>query len=118
MAQQADISVLRYPDNVRVRRGMYLVSPDQCVFEMVDNAVDEYAAGRCKNIAVAIIGEEVIVVDDGSGIPIKPSTDPEYKGMPMAEVAYTTLHAGGKFGDNSKNSYTTNTSGMNGRLWC
>lgn len=40
MAEETKISVLRYPDNVRLRKGMYLSSKDQCVFEIVDNSVD------------------------------------------------------------------------------
>ena len=113
---QAKVEVLRFPDNVRLRRGMYLNSPDHCVFEMVDNSTDEYAAGRCKNIGVAIIGDEVIVEDDGSGIPVDMSDDPEYKGISQAEVAYVTLHAGGKFGADA--GYKTNTGGMNGKQQC
>lgn len=113
--EQAQISVLRYPDNVRLRKGMYLMNPDHCVFEIVDNAVDEYAAGRCSTIDVVIMDDEVVVSDNGSGIPITPSTDPEYKGWPQVKVALCTLHAGGKFGQ--KDGYQTNTGGMNGRLW-
>lgn len=95
-SEQAQISVLTFPDCVRLRKGMYLSSPDQCIFEMIDNAIDEYAAGRCTEIDVAIVDDKVVVSDNGGGIPITPSTDPGYEGMPQAEVAYTVLHAGGK----------------------
>ena len=111
-SEQAQISVLTFPDCVRLRKGMYLSSPDQCIFEMIDNAIDEYAAGRCSKIDVAIVDDKVIVSDNGGGIPITPSTDPGYEGMPQAEGAYTVLHAGGKFGRD--NGYKTNTGGMNG----
>lgn len=110
--KQADISVLRFPECVRVRPGMYLNSPDHCVFEIVDNSVDEFGAGNCNVITTAIIGDEVIVEDNGSGIPTDLSDDPEYKGLSKAEVAYTVLHAGGKF--NSEGGYKTSTGGMNG----
>jgi len=110
--EQASISVLDYPENVRLRRGMYLKDPDHTVFEIVDNAVDEYAAGHGDTIAVGIIGDEVIVEDNGNGIPITPHKDPRYKGKSQAEVAYTVLHAGGKFG--TEGAYKTNTGGMNG----
>lgn len=114
MSEQASISVLDYPENVRLRRGMYLKDPDHTVFEIVDNAVDEYAAGHGDTITVGIIGDEVIVEDNGNGIPVTPHKDPRYKGKSQAEVAYTVLHAGGKFGGSSLGGYKTNTGGMNG----
>lgn len=113
MSEQASISVLDYPENVRLRRGMYLKDPDHTVFEIVDNAVDEYAAGHGDTIAVGIIGDEVIVEDNGNGIPITPHKDPRYKGAPQVQIAMTVLHAGGKFGTDG--SYKTNTGGMNGK---
>lgn len=93
--QQANISVLDYPENVRLRRGMYLLNPDHTVFEIVDNATDEYAAGHADKISVSIIDDEVIVEDNGAGIPVTPHKDPRYEGLSQAEVAYVTLHAGG-----------------------
>lgn len=116
--EQKQIDVLRYPDCVRLRKGMYLMNPDHCVFEMVDNAIDEHVAGSADTILVAAIDdnqkqETVITVEDnGSGIPMSPSTDPEYKGLAQAEVAYTVLHAGGKFSQSG--GYKTSTSGCNG----
>lgn len=116
--EQAQIAVLEYPDCVRLRKGMYLTNPDQCVFEIVDNSVDEFAAGRCDRIEVSILGEEVRIVDNGGGIPISPSTDPGYEGRPQCEIAMTVLHAGGKFSSAGKEgSYKTSTGGMNGRYW-
>ena len=110
--QQANISVLDYPENVRLRRGMYLLNPDHTVFEIVDNATDEYAAGHADRIDVSIIDDEVIVIDNGAGIPVTPHKDPRYKGLSQAEVAYVTLHAGGKF--NTEGGYRTNSAGLNG----
>ena len=113
--EQAQISVLEFPDCVRKRKGMYLTSPDQCVFEIVDNAVDEFAAGRCNKIEVKISNEQVSISDNGGGIPITPSKDPGYEGKPQAEVAMTVLHAGGKFLSAGKEgAYKTSTGGMNG----
>ena len=112
MAEQAQISVLRFPDNVRKRKEMYLMDPDHCVYEIVDNAVDEASAGHCTAIAIAIVGDEVIVEDNGRGIPVGPHKDPEYPGLSQAEVAFTVLHAGGKFG--TKDGYQTNTGGLHG----
>jgi DNA gyrase, B subunit len=118
MAEETKISVLRYPDNVRLRKGMYLSSKDQCVFEIVDNSVDEYAAGYCNEIDVSMIWDDddyiVSVKDNGRGIPTKPSDDPEWKGYSQAEVAMVVLHAGGKFSQ-LEGAYKTNTGGMNGK---
>ena len=110
--EQAHISILRFPDNVRLRKGMYLSSPNQCIYEIIDNSVDEFSAGRCTNIVVAVQGDEVLVEDDGSGIPITESSDPEYKGLSEAQVAMSVLHGGGKF--NTDSGYKTTTSGLHG----
>lgn len=110
--QQAHIGILRFPDNVRKRRGMYLSSPNQCIDEIIDNSVDEFLAGRCKKIAIAIVGDTITVEDDGGGIPITECKDPEFKGLSEAQVAMSTLHAGGKIGNES--GYKTHTAGLNG----
>jgi len=117
LSEQAQITVLRYPDNVRLRKEMYLIDPNHCLYEIIDNAVDEFSAGRCKNIKIHI--EEpgplpkVSVKDDGGGIPTSMSTDPEFKGISQVEVAMTTLHAGGKF-SGKEGAYSTNTAGLHG----
>lgn len=108
---QAQIMDLPFPDCVRLRRGMYISNPNQAVTEIVDNSVDEYFAGFCNMIAVAIINGEITVQDNGRGIPV---TEVEGKpGLSQVEQAFTVLHAGGKFGQ--KNGYSKKTSGMNGR---
>lgn len=112
MTEQAQISVLRYPDSVRLRKEMYLMDKNHALFEIVDNAVDEYSAGYATAIAVAIIGNKVVVEDNGRGIPVTPHPDPEFAGLSQAEVAFTTLHAGGKFGD--EKGYQTATGGLHG----
>ena len=108
--QQAQIDDLPFPDCVRVRRGMYISNQNQAVTEIVDNSVDEHFAGYCNTIAVVIQNGIITVQDDGRGIPCGPSKkNPE---ITQVEQAFTTLHAGGKFGN--ADGYSKKTSGMNG----
>ena len=109
---QAQIDSLPFPECVRKRKGMYISNINQMVTEIVDNSVDEHFAGYCNNIAVVIQEDTIIVQDDGRGIPITPSKKDPSK--TQVELAFTELHAGGKFGLKDSGGYAAKTAGMNG----
>ena len=98
---------------VRKRPGMYVGSTDtrglmHCLWEIIDNSVDEALSGHGTHIEVILRGDgSVEVRDEGRGVPV----DTERKtGLSGVEVVYTKLHAGGKFGGGSYNA----TGGLHG----
>ena len=98
------LSVLEGLEAVRKRPGMYVGSTDSrglmhCLWEIIDNGVDEALAGQCTIIEVRLEADgSVEVRDNGRGIPVDIH---DRTGLSGVEVVFTKLHAGGKFGGGS-----------------
>ena len=98
------LTVLEGLDAVRKRPGMYIGTTDSqglmhCLWEIIDNSVDEALAGVCNHIVVTLHSDgSVEVADNGRGIPV--DIEPKTK-LTGVEVVFTKLHAGAKFGNSS-----------------
>jgi len=111
---ESSFRVLKGLEPVRERPGMYTRtdSPAHIIQEVIDNAADEALAGDAKNIHVLLARDGSITVsDDGRGIPVGPH--PEEK-IPVVVLAFTRLHAGGKFDKKTGNGAYAFSGGLHG----
>ncbi|MBN1248406.1 MAG: DNA topoisomerase IV subunit B, partial [Anaerolineae bacterium] len=109
----ASIQVLDYPENIQRRPGMYVGGKGESALhhlaiEVIDNSVDEALAGACSEIDVVLHKDgSITITDNGRGFPV--GIHPE-KNRSALEIAFTELHAGGKF---EEGSYST-SGGLHG----
>ena len=103
---EASIKVLKGLEPVKQRPGMYTrtENPLHIIQEVIDNAADEALGGFGRQIIVTLhTDQSVSVEDDARGIPF--GMHPE-EGVPVVEIVFTRLHAGGKFDKAAGGAYT------------
>lgn len=111
---ESSFRVLKGLEPVRERPGMYTRtdSPAHIIQEVIDNAADEALGGFAKKIQVTLhLDGSVTVADDGRGIPVGLHAE---EGVPVVVLAYTRLHAGGKFDKREGNSAYAFSGGLHG----
>ncbi|HWX12916.1 MAG TPA: ATP-binding protein, partial [Trinickia sp.] len=103
---EASIKVLKGLEPVKQRPGMYTrtENPLHIIQEVIDNSSDEALGGHGRQITVTLHADHsVSVEDDGRGIPFGLHPDER---VPVVEIVFTRLHAGGKFDKAAGGAYT------------
>ncbi len=111
---ESSFRVLKGLEPVRERPGMYTRtdSPAHIIQEVIDNSADEALGGFAKTIQVTLhLDGSVTVADDGRGIPVGLHAE---EGVPVVVLAYTRLHAGGKFDKREGNAAYAFSGGLHG----
>ncbi|MBP8897395.1 MAG: DNA topoisomerase IV subunit B, partial [Sulfuritalea sp.] len=111
---ESSFRVLKGLEPVRERPGMYTRtdSPTHIIQEVIDNSADEALGGHAKNLHVLLhLDGSITVTDDGRGIPV--GLHPDEK-IPVVVLAFTRLHAGGKFDKSTGNSAYAFSGGLHG----
>ena len=111
---ESSFRVLKGLEPVRERPGMYTRtdSPAHIIQEVIDNSADEALGGHAKNLHVLLhLDGSITVTDDGRGIPV--GLHPDEK-IPVVVLAFTRLHAGGKFDKRTGNSAYAFSGGLHG----
>jgi len=102
---ESSVQVLKGLEPVRQRPGMYTRTehPLHIIQEVVDNAADEALAGTCTQIDVTLHADDSLTVqDNGRGIPVGQHPT---ENVPVVEIVFTRLHAGGKFAKHAGGAY-------------
>jgi DNA gyrase subunit B len=113
----SNIKILEGLEAVRKRPGMYIGDTGvkgrhHCVWEIVDNSVDEHMGGYCSEINVTLTQDGYVIVrDNGRGIPVDIH---EQRGISAATVVVTELHAGGKFENETGEAAYKTSGGLHG----
>jgi topoisomerase-4 subunit B len=111
---ESSFRVLKGLEPVRERPGMYTRtdSPAHIIQEVIDNSADEALGGHAKNLHVLLhLDGSITITDDGRGIPV--GLHPDEK-VPVVVLAFTRLHAGGKFDKSTGNSAYAFSGGLHG----
>ncbi|MCK9382185.1 MAG: type IIA DNA topoisomerase subunit B [Sulfuritalea sp.] len=111
---ESSFRVLKGLEPVRERPGMYTKtdSPAHIIQEVIDNSADEALGGHAKNLHVLLHADgSITVTDDGRGIPVGLHPDEQ---IPVVVLAFTRLHAGGKFDKSTGNSAYAFSGGLHG----